>query len=86
MDKPSWDDLLQAGVAEGPKTAIAWLEGKTFTTKTDTSLGRGMQRDRRPSTGWPHVSQPERVGRRETGLWVGAVIHSKAKWSGRRKG
>lgn len=39
-----------------------------------------MQREGRSSTGCAHVSQPERDGRKGTGLWAGALIHSKAKW------
>lgn len=40
MNKPGWGDLLQASIAECPKMAVAWLEGKTLTTKADASLGR----------------------------------------------
>jgi hypothetical protein len=49
VNKRSWDDLLQAGIAECPKMAVAWLEGKTLTTRRQ-SRQRGMQRDGRPPT------------------------------------
>ena len=76
------DLLLQASIAECPKISAAWLGGKTLTPKTDARLGRegGREPGGHPPTGCPHGSQPGWDGNGETGLWVGALLHSKAKW------
>jgi hypothetical protein len=32
FDKPHWDNLLQRGMAECPKTVVAWLGGQSLMT------------------------------------------------------